>query len=352
MKPTATYLSKRLLAWFDRHGRKNLPWQINKTPYRVWVSEIMLQQTQVATVIPYFERFMQTFPDIGVLAKAKDDTVLHLWAGLGYYSRARNLHQTAKIICQEHQGQFPDTLDVIKSLPGIGISTAGAIMAIAYQQPTPILDGNVKRVLSRLYGITDPINDKATETILWEYANNHTPKKRAADYTQAIMDLGATLCTRREPACIRCPFKNHCVAYEKNLVTEIPAKRTTKKIPTKEATFLVIKQGRAVLLQKRPARGIWGSLFSFPELSGLADTKTIRTFCKNKMNLATPRTQALTSFRHTFSHYHLQIHPILLEIRQANVGLIEENDQIWYNLDKPGKIGLPKPVQAILRELS
>ena len=352
MKPSATRIQNNLLKWFDQHGRKSLPWQINKTPYRVWISEIMLQQTQVSTVMPYFERFMNEFPDVKTLAAAHEDRVLHHWAGLGYYSRARNLHLAAKTVIDEYKGKFPNTLEGLKTLPGIGPSTAGAIMAIAYEQQAPILDGNVKRVLSRLHGITPPINDKDTEETLWQLAVRYTPKSRVADYTQAIMDLGATLCTRSKPDCPHCPFNKQCIAYAENLTAVIPAKKVTQKIPTRTATFLVIKKDQNILIQKRPATGIWGGLFSLPELAGIPDNKTIKAFCQQSLGLAVKPLKPLTAFRHTFSHYHLQIHPILLEIKQTTARVMEDNSQIWYNLDKPAHVGLPKPIHTILRELT
>lgn len=342
---------KTLLAWFDRHGRKTLPWQINKTPYRVWISEMMLQQTQVSTVIPYFERFMQRFPDLITLANADDNDVLHLWAGLGYYSRARNIHRAAKMILNEYQGKFPDTSQSLQTLPGIGQSTAGAILSIAYQQPAPILDGNVKRVLSRLHGISDPINDKATETRLWELANRYTPKKRVADYTQAVMDLGATFCTRNKPACERCPFMKPCVAYQQDRVALIPAKKTARKIPTRKATFLILKKGNQILLLKRPPVGIWGSLFSLPEIPGEPELAAIRDFCQQQFRFSVIAFQALKPFRHTFSHYRLQIFPVLIECKKAPLKAMEDSEQIWYNLLDPESVGLPKPVQTILRGL-
>lgn len=351
MTLTASTMQKRLLAWFDQHGRKSLPWQINKTPYRVWVSEIMLQQTQVSTVIPYFERFMQRFPSVSALASADENDVLHLWAGLGYYSRARNLHRAAKTIQHDLGGKFPDTLETLSALPGIGNSTAGAILSIAYQIPTPILDGNVKRVISRLHGILTPVNDRKTEQTLWQLATRYTPQKRVADYTQAIMDLGATVCTRSKPGCTECPLERYCIAAAEDLTTSIPAKKTTKKIPTKQATLLVIQHQGKILLQKRPSSGIWGGLYSLPELSGIADDDSISRYCQKAFNLTVKALQPLENFKHTFSHYHLQIHPILLKVKRSVARIMEDGQQIWYNLEQPDNIGLPKPVQTILQRL-
>lgn len=352
MTLSASSFQKTLLAWFDQHGRKSLPWQIDKTPYRVWVSEIMLQQTQVATVIGYFDRFMSRFPTIAALAEAPEDDVLHLWAGLGYYSRARNLHRAAKTIVNDYASEFPNTLETLKKLPGIGPSTAGAILSIAFNQPAPILDGNVKRVLARLYGITDPVNNKATESLLWELAVNNTPKHRIADYTQAIMDLGATLCTQSKPACERCPFIKRCIAYKQEIVTLVPAKTATRKIPTRTATFLLLRHNDTILLYKRPSTGIWGGLFSLPEMEGKPELEKVKTFCKQRFQLPISTFTALTSFRHTFSHYHLNIHPVLLTVKRPPLQIMEDHQQIWYNLLNPEAVGLPKPVQSILRGLS
>ncbi len=341
----------QLLSWFDKHGRKQLPWQHNKTPYRVWVSEIMLQQTQVATVIPYFERFMTRFTDLPALAAAAEDEVLHLWAGLGYYSRARNLHRAGKKVMAELGGIFPDTLDALLTLPGIGQSTAGAILSIAFNKPTPILDGNVKRVLARFHGIREPVNDKGVEKKMWELATQYTPAKRVADYTQAIMDLGATLCTRAKPNCAACPFAHDCVAYAENCVHELPAKKAVKKIPVRSATFLLARHRDNILLCKRAASGIWGGLWSLPEFSGEPDKKQLRQFCQREFGVLFDELQVLETFRHTFSHYHLDIHPVAITLKRLPAKVMEDERQIWYNPRKPSAIGLPKPVQLLLSKL-
>jgi A/G-specific adenine glycosylase len=340
-----------LLAWFDKHGRKSLPWQLNKTPYRVWISEIMLQQTQVSTVIPYFERFIQRFPDLQTLANGHENDVLYLWAGLGYYSRARNLHCAAKLMLEKHHGEFPSSLQELVALRGIGPSTAGAILAIAFNQPATILDGNVKRVLARLHGIEGPINTKLTENSLWKLAILYTPQKRVADYTQAMMDLGATLCTRSEPACHSCPFMNRCIAYEQGLVKTIPAKKASQKIPTRSATFLIFKHKKHILLHKRPPNGIWGGLYSLPEIAGLPESASISNLCQAMFKQSGKPYEVLASFRHTFTHYHLDIFPVMLEIKKIPLKNMEDGKQIWYNLHHPDPVGLPKPIQTILRGL-
>lgn len=339
-----------ILTWFDKHGRKGLPWQENKTPYRVWISEIMLQQTQVKTVIPYYLRFMQRFPTVQKLAQADTDDVLHYWSGLGYYSRARNLHLAAKKIAYDHGGVFPDSLEALQALPGIGRSTAGAILAIAFQVPTPILDGNVKRVLARFHGVLAVI-DKGVEDQLWQYATTYLPKKRSADYTQAMMDLGATLCTRTKPVCVACPLQSNCQAFKHDLQHVIPQKKVAKALPIKTSTFLIFKHAQKVLLKKRQTTGIWGGLWSFPELTGAPDDLTIKELYFQYFQNAVYQLKTLPPFRHTFSHYHLDIHPILIELPRLPRKVMEQNEQIWYNLAQPASVGIPKPIAQILKEI-
>lgn len=350
--PTSSVFSDQLLQWFDLHGRKHLPWQQNKTGYRVWISEIMLQQTQVATVISYFERFMQRFPDIASLANASEDDVMHLWAGLGYYSRARNLHRAAKMVMSEFGGEFPNTIEQLQLLPGIGPSTSGAIAAIAFNQHATILDGNVKRVLARYHAVTQPINDKVTENILWKHAQNNTPKNRVADYTQAIMDLGATLCTRSKPRCGDCPFTLDCEGYRQGIAETLPAKKASKKIPVKQAVFLVIQKGDEVLLQKRAPVGIWGGLWSLPEMAGEHSQEDVIQFCQDTHSCTVVDYMKLPTFRHTFSHYHLDISPVKLQIKMTpRRKIMDDANQIWYKPAKPATVGLPKPIQLILKGL-
>jgi A/G-specific adenine glycosylase len=350
MTLAALPFSRALLHWFDQHGRKHLPWQQNKTPYRVWISEIMLQQTQVNTVIPYFERFMQRFPTIEALAASSGDEVLHQWAGLGYYSRARNLHRAAQMVVQNYAGKFPDTLESLQTLPGIGRSTAGAILSIAFEQRATILDGNVKRVLARYLAITAPVNERSVENAMWNTATEFTPATRSADYTQAIMDLGATLCTRSKPQCPQCPLMTSCEGYAQGIATLLPKKKTTREIPTRVATFLILRADHSILLQKRPPHGIWGGLWSLPEISGEPDKKLIRQLCSLEFQLNVTRFTALKPFRHTFSHYHLEIHPVIIPA-SIPAKIMASSEQIWYNLEQPKTIGLPKPVQSILRNL-
>ena len=263
---TPEAFQSRLLGWFDRHGRKTLPWQHDKTPYRVWVSEIMLQQTQVATVIPYFERFMARFPSVAYLADAKQDEVLHLWTGLGYYARARNLHSAAQVVMAEHGGEFPvQSLDAMAALPGIGLSTAGAIISISTGRRAVILDGNVKRVLTRLHGVQGWPGRTAVHRELWRLAERYTPSERLPDYSQAMMDLGATLCTRSKPGCLICPFADVCIAHARGEEWRFPEAKPKKTLPERHTRMLLLcGDDGHVLLEQRPPSGLWGRAVVFP----------------------------------------------------------------------------------------
>ncbi len=340
--------NRRVLRWFTKAGRKHLPWQENPNAYRVWISEIMLQQTQVNTVIPYYHRFMKAFPDVESLAKAKLDQVLALWTGLGYYARARNLHQAAKLIMQNHAGKFPITFDKVLALPGIGRSTAGAILAISQHLPYAILDGNVKRVLCRYFAIPGFPGTPNTENILWEIAEKLTPKKDVAHYTQAMMDLGATICRRSQPKCEICPLNKDCQARQENKVNAYPEKRPRKSIPTKTAHLLILSHPKqnAVLLEKRPAKGVWGGLWSLPEYS--LDTD-LEAFCKKHFKLKVHQKKSLPSFRHTFTHFHLEIVPVMCEI--ANKTLPALTGQYAWHHPAFVKGGLPAPVKRLLSSL-
>lgn len=342
--------SRRLLAWFDAHGRHDLPWQKNITPYRVWIAEIMLQQTQVATVIPYFERFMEIFPQLTTLANATADEVLHVWTGLGYYARARNLHKAAKIICTQYNAYFPHELAAIMALPGIGRSTAGAIFSIAWQQRAPILDGNVRRVLCRVHALAGSPTETQLHKQLWDLAEYYTPTERMADYSQAIMDLGATLCKHSKPDCLQCPLKTLCLAYQRGRTSEFPQARSRKILPLKQVQFIVLlNQHRQVLLQKRPPSGIWGGLWSLPEYVG--SSETLVPWCEQQFFCRVVSHATLASWRHTFSHFHLQIQPILLEVNTQPYLMMEAEQQVWYNIDKPSRLGLAAPIKKLLKEL-
>lgn len=344
--------SSLVISWFDQFGRKNLPWQLNKTPYRVWVSEIMLQQTQVTTVIPYFLRFIDNFPTVQSLANATEDQVLHLWTGLGYYTRARNLHRTAKIVMEQYQGKFPDKLDPLEALPGIGRSTAGAILALGFGHQATILDGNVKRVLTRFHGITTWPGEKNTIKQLWQFAESSTPKKQVAQYTQAMMDLGATICTRTQPRCNQCPLIKHCAANAHQIQNTIPVSKPKKSIPVRQKTFLIVSCNGKILLEKRPATGIWAKLWSTPEIVGTPTLAAIKTFCHEQLRLTTKQIKLGDEFRHTFSHFHLDISPAFIKIDTIPRKIMESSQQIWYNVAKPPKVGLPQPIKKLLQRWS
>jgi A/G-specific adenine glycosylase len=341
--------AQRLLRWYDQHGRKHLPWQNPISPYRVWVSEIMLQQTQVETVIPYFERFMARFASVEQLAAAPVDQVLHLWTGLGYYARARNLHRCAQTIVELYHGEFPADLDALSELPGIGRSTAAAITSIAFEQPTAILDGNVKRVLARHSAIAGWPGQNSIADQLWEIAERHMPKKRCRDYTQAIMDLGATVCKRSRPQCALCPVAGDCIALADDAMSEYPGKKPKADKPTKYAYLLLIQAPNGeVLLQQRPPQGIWGGLWCLPELDTQQDPEAFITTHFGPVHPV----ELWPSWRHTFSHYHLQISPVFAKLYKRPKGVSERSDQIWYNLRRPATVGLAAPVKTLLEQIS
>ena len=345
----AINISRRVLKWFDHSGRKNLPWQKRINPYRVWVSEIMLQQTQVATVIPYFKRFMSAFSTVQKLAKASEDEVLHLWTGLGYYSRARNLHKTAQVVCSRYAGKFPDTVEQLCELAGIGRSTAGAIVSIAFNQPAPILDGNVKRVLARYHVIGGWPGQSAVLSELWEYAQAHSPKSRVADYSQAMMDLGATVCTRAKPACHLCPLSANCLSHKQGDPLLYPGKKPKKILPVKSALMLIVQNRRGeVMLEKRPPTGIWGGLWSLPQLNLDEDPAT---FCREILGEPAVNIKTWPSYRHTFSHFHLDINPVIMSLERQPSMVMEEERQLWYNVHQPQAIGLAAPIKKLLNKL-
>ena len=340
-------ISQPVLKWFDLHGRKDLPWQIDITPYRVWVSEIMLQQTQVTTVIPYFERFIDELPDLASLANADLDTVLHLWTGLGYYSRARNLHKTARIIQQQFNSIFPADIEALVNLPGIGRSTAGAIISIAFQQRAAILDGNVKRVLARYHAVDGWPGQSLVANALWQFAEAHTPDKRVADYSQAMMDLGATLCTRSKPACERCPLQNSCLAMAQNKTAAYPGKKPKKILPIKHTQMIIFENHAGhILLKKRPPSGIWGGLWGFPEI---AIDNSAATFCTDFMGQVPASINHLTTYRHSFSHFHLEISPVHIQLQQSPPCIMEDELQLWYKPLQPQAVGLAAPTQKLLK---
>ncbi|CAH0992902.1 Adenine DNA glycosylase [Sinobacterium norvegicum] len=348
MLSDAEYFQQRTLAWFDDYGRKTLPWQQNITPYRVWLSEIMLQQTQVATVIDYFQRFTELLPTVQALAEAEEELVLSLWAGLGYYARARNLHKAAKQVVQQFSGDFPDTVEQLETLPGIGRSTAGAIVSIAFRKRAAILDGNVKRVLARYHRVEGWPGKAAVHKQLWQIAEHYTPDYRFHDYTQVMMDLGATVCTRSKPRCSDCPLKDDCEANRAGDPLSYPGKKPKQQIPVKTAKLLVIENDSGeVLLEKRPPTGIWGSLWSLPQCESDDD---IIAFCADRLNLRVELVESMAQRRHTFSHYHLDFVPCRLRLL-GHCDAVADQPLVWFSAERD-VLGLPAPVTKLFEELA
>jgi A/G-specific adenine glycosylase len=332
-----------LIAWQKTSGRHDLPWQGTRDPYAVWLSEIMLQQTQVGSVIPYYLRFIARFPDIAALAAAPLDEVLAHWSGLGYYARGRNLHRAAQIVVAQHGGAFPRDVDAVTALPGIGRSTAAAILAFAFGQRRAILDGNVKRVLARCFGIAGYPGAKPVENRLWHKAEQLLPDAGIETYTQALMDLGATLCTRK-PACSACPLSASCIAYNEDRVAELPAPKPRKPLPQKETAMLILLRQGEVYLEKRPPTGIWGGMWSFPE-EGVADeTGLARLGVKGKAGMPLPEMQ------HTFTHFRLRIVPRVFEVT-APPPRAHEPGGLWLTPADALGAAVPKPVREILKML-
>jgi len=344
----AAPFAERLLAWWERHGRHDLPWQQPRSPYRVWISEVMLQQTQVATVIPYFERWMDRFPKLPLLAEASEDEVLAHWSGLGYYARARNLHRCARRVMEEHNGALPDDPDALAALPGIGASTANAIVSQAFDRPLPILDGNAKRVLARHAAIEGWSGRSAVGKALWRAAEARVPATRGADYTQAIMDLGATVCTRARPACALCPVQADCAGRIKGRLDELPGKKPKRAVPTVERFMLLLRDGAGrILLERRPPQGIWGGLWCLPEADG---SETLA----ERFGLDPSDLEHLPQVEHRLTHRHLLITPLALcseQVDEAPDGAgspTPERELGWFHHRELANLGLPRPVQRIL----
>jgi len=338
--------SDRVLAWYEQHGRKDLPWQ-HTDAYGIWVSEVMLQQTQVQAVIPYFERFTRSFPDVVTLADAPLDEVLAHWSGLGYYARARNLHKAAQIIRDEHDGEFPDDVELVEALPGIGRSTAGAILSLAFGQRQPILDGNVKRVLARHGAIAGWPGKTAVLNELWEAAERRTPQRRVGAYTQAMMDLGATICSRSKPQCDTCPIAVGCVARMNAAIDAYPGRKPGKVKPIRQTTMVMAVSGRAVFMERRPPVGIWGGLWSLPEMNGDA----VDGWCERVINGSQVDIESWATLRHSFSHYDLDIHPVMVRVAGVSRKVADGDDSTWYELDESPPGGIAAPVQKLISEL-
>jgi A/G-specific adenine glycosylase len=342
-----SHFAARLIAWQHRHGRHDLPWQNTCDPYAVWLSEIMLQQTQVTTVIPYYTRFLARFPDISGLANATEEEVLAHWSGLGYYSRARNLQQAARIVAEEHGGRFPAEVKSILSLPGIGRSTAAAIAVFAFGQRHAILDGNVKRVLARHAAIPGYPGEKKVEDVLWQVAEALLPQRDIEIYTQALMDLGATVCTRTKPSCPTCPVSADCIAHRTQRVGEFPASRPRKELPLRQTVMLILLHRREVFLEKRPPTGIWGGLWSFPEI---APGKNPVLHCLTQFGIQTEPLPPLPTLRHTFTHFRLDINPQLMRVTD-NSRAAFESPGLWLDREDAGGAAIPTPVRRLLGKM-
>jgi A/G-specific adenine glycosylase len=350
-KPTASGpgnagFAERVLQWFDQHGRKNLPWQRDATPYRVWVSEIMLQQTQVTTVIPYFEKFLKSFPDVQALASASQDQVLAHWSGLGYYARARNLHAAARTVVDNHNGEFPATVDELTQLPGIGRSTAGAIVSLASAGYAPILDGNVKRVLCRFHAIDGWPGKAGVQKTLWALSETLTPEHRTGEFNQAMMDLGATLCTRSSPACMRCPLETECRAKALGEPTRWPHKKPKVDKPVRDVWMLIARDSnRGVLLYRRPPDGLWGGLWGFPEYQSADE---LLSAAGGFAHFAQDDVRHWDVLRHSFTHFDLNIHPVHIDLNSAAASTIMDGEEtVWFG-GGPLPGGLAAPVAKLL----
>ncbi len=338
--------SDRLIDWQIAQGRHDLPWQNTRDPYRIWLSEIMLQQTQVGTVIPYYQRFLARFPDIQTLAQAPVEAVLELWAGLGYYARARNLHRCAQILLANHHGAFPDNPEAIGKLPGIGRSTASAIVVFAFGQRAAILDGNVKRVLARCFGIEGVPGTAKTDKALWSLAESLLPARNIESYTQGLMDLGASLCSRSKPRCPSCPMQAICIACLGGRQAELPLAKQKKSRPEREITLLLLTDGKRVLLERRPPAGIWGGLLALPE-GGQSDAAQ----CARQHGARLLKVEALGRIKHSFTHFHLWIQPLLCTVSPAGKFLGEPGWQ-WLSFEEIDSAALAAPIKRLLLELT
>lgn len=346
-----TSFAELLVAWQKRHGRHQLPWQQTRDAYRIWLSEIMLQQTQVATVVPYYHRFLQRFPEVSALAAAPVDEVMALWAGLGYYTRARNLHRCAQAVVERHGGRFPSDVAQLAELPGIGQSTAAAIAAFAYGARAAILDGNVKRVFCRVFGIDGFPGQASVEKHLWQRAAALLPERDIEAYTQGLMDLGATLCTRSRPRCGDCPMQARCVAHATDRTAELPARKPKKVVPQRSTVMLVVLHEGELLLEQRPPSGIWGGLLSLPELDRLGGRIDGAMEDAVRMALAgfgaVDAIEPLPEFVHAFTHYRLQVTPLKVALAARHAGAAQAAYG-WYDAEAVARAGLPAPVRKLL----
>ena len=349
MKPAARdrarSFAQRLIAWQKAFGRRDLPWQRTRDPYGIWLSEIMLQQTQVATVIPYYERFLAAFPDTVSLAASPIERVLECWSGLGYYRRAHLAHRAARSVVAEHGGRFPRDAATLASLPGVGRSTAAAIAAFASGERGAILDGNVKRVLARHRGIAGFPGDAKVERRLWQAAEALLPPRDVATYTQALMDLGATVCVRAKPRCEACPVADDCIARREKRIAELPAPRPKKALPQREVTVLLLERKGEVLLERRPPTGVWSGLWSLPEIDSPRD---IAAHCRSRFGVQVAPRAPLAPIEHGFTHFHLTLHPLPCAVREEATRA-EEPGLVWMPLDEIAGAALPAPIKKLLR---
>ena len=348
IKPKDFY--QRVIAWYGQNGRKHLPWQQQRTPYRVWISEIMLQQTQVTTVIPYYDRFMERFPDVISLANAAPDEVMHYWSGLGYYARARNMHKAAQSIRDVYGGQFPESFDQVQDLPGIGRSTAGAILSLACDQRHAILDGNVKRVLARYFLIEGWPGTTKTLKQLWERAEQLTPTGKVAIYNQAMMDIGSGICTRTKPDCALCPVRDGCQARATQRQEEFPHRKPKKLIPVRKTQMILLRNVRQeILLQRRPPSGIWGGLLAFPEIP---PDQSVSQWCESQFGIEVEQQEIWPETRHTFSHFHLDITPVLATTAQNNPNRVMDQEHwVWYKGSGVTQGGMAAPIKRLIAKL-
>jgi len=340
--------AQTLVAWQRKHGRHGLPWQATRDPYRVWLSEVMLQQTQVETVVPYYQRFLARFPDVRALAAASEEDVLRLWSGLGYYARARNLHRAARIVAGELGGRFPDTAQGLARLPGLGRSSAAAIAAFAFRRREAILDGNVKRVLARCFGIEGFAGAPAVEARLWRLAARLLPQRQIGRYTQALMDLGATVCVRGTPRCAACPLAPRCVARREGRTAELPAPRPRKPCPERTVNWLVLIHAGRVLLERRPAPGLWGGLWAFPETGA----RGFAAFCRREFDCEARSARRLEELEHQFTHFRLRATPVVIALRQAPAAAVEAPGRLWLDLADASGAAVPAPVKVLLARLA
>ena len=335
--------ARRLVRWQRLHGRHDLPWQRTRDPYPIWLSEVMLQQTRVETVLPYFERFLARFPDVRELARAPVGEVLRLWSGLGYYARARNLHRAAKAVIE--RGGFPRSQYELAELPGIGRSTAAAIAAFAFGARAAILDGNVRRVLARCFGVSGFPGDAAVTRALWSRAEAELPQHSIRGYTQGLMDLGATVCLRAKPRCDACPLASRCVALRERRVGEIPAPRPRKQLPQREVRWLLLVQRGRVLLERRPPNGLWGGLWVFPQLEGRDARSAGRS-----LGCEVGSAHALPALEHGFTHFQLTVRPLLCDVRRTP-SAVRRPDRRWIDIRQAERGAVPVPVRTLLRGL-